>query len=340
MANLNKILMKTTTAVLFLFISNILFSQSGTCVSGNCENGKGKIILSKTSYYEGEFSNKQFSGKGTFEDENYLYTGQWKEGWYNGKGKLCSKNQGENAKTVQYYHVYEGEFVNGVKNGQGLLAYFISKDTNSVYKGNFKDNEFFGKGSFHVYPFCTYISDNWTDSKNFTTGKMISDDSKKVYEGAYVNLAFRENSTTSQGNNQSQAASKRRESMAVGIFVTHSVKAVGLAMGRYSEVFKADMIAHLANGYKRYFVDVTRYSKKYPVPVGVSIFYQLVNDKNQVVDQQVKIGSEECYFMLDLEGTYTIQVAYDFHDCYGDCNKVEYAKMQFTLNSQDFVYTN
>lgn len=306
------------------------------CVLGNCVNGKGKIILSETSYYEGGFVNKQYNGIGTFEDENYLYTGQWKDGFYNGKGKLSVKNQGDQAKTVKYYHVYEGEFINGVKNGYGSLAYFISKDTNNVYKGNFKDDQFFGKGSFHVLPVCTYNSDNWTDSRNFTSGTMISDQDKKVYYGAYKSLAFVENIDAAATQNQT----KTRESVPQGMFVTHSVNILGMALGQYSVVFKTDMIAKLANGYKRYFVDVTRYSKKYPVPVGASIFYQVINDKNQVVFQQIKIGAEECYFNLDLEGTYTIQVAYDFHDCYGDCNKVESARIQFTLNSQDFVYTN
>ena len=246
----------------------------------------------------------------------------------NGFGKMTYGN----------YGIYVGNFINGQKNGQGMEAYMIGKDTSNVYRGNFKENEFFGKGSFHVYPFCSYNSDNWTDSKNFTSGVMIRDEDKKVYPGAYVNLAFNEN--TNVTSNQSQNVVKARESIPQGMFVSHSVNNLNMALGQYSVVFKTDMIAKLANGYKRYFVDVTRYSKKFPVPVGVSIFYQLINDKNQVVDQQVKIGAEECYFNLDLEGTYTIQVAYDFHDCYGDCNKVESATMQFTLNSQDFVYTN
>ena len=185
--------MKITITLIFLLLTNLFFAQERNCVSGNCVNGKGKLQITSYSYYEGQFVNKQFNGKGTFEDDDYLYTGEWKDGGYNGKGKLSVKNHGVQAKTVPFYQVYEGEFIDGIKNGQGLLAGFISKDTNSVYKGNFKNNEFYGKGSFHVYPFCVYKSDNWIDSQNFASGTMTRDDSKLVYNGAYVKSSFNEN---------------------------------------------------------------------------------------------------------------------------------------------------
>jgi len=107
----------------------------------------------------------------------------------NGYGKVTYGN----------YGVYVGNFINGKKNGEGMYAYMIGKDTSNVYRGNFKDDEFFGKGSFHVIPFCVYSSDSWTDSQNFTTGKEVRDDTKQTYDGAYVKLNFeRSNTATTQ----------------------------------------------------------------------------------------------------------------------------------------------
>jgi len=129
----------------------------------------------------------------------------------NGYGKI----------TYGKWGIYVGNFTNGQKNGQGMYAYMIGKDTSNVYRGNFKDDEFFGKGSFHVYPFCVYTSDNWTDSQNFTSGKMIRDDTKKVTEGAYVRLFFEEKNITTASNNVSQTSIKTRESVPQGTFKTY-----------------------------------------------------------------------------------------------------------------------
>lgn len=327
--------MKNKLIITLLLISFTFFAQTGKCISGNCENGKGKLIISEKSYYEGEFVNKQFSGKGTFEDENYLYTGQWKDGSYNGKGKLSSKNQGEYVKINPYYHVYEGEFVNGAKNGQGLLAYFVTKDTSNVYRGNFKENEFFGKGDFHVIPNCVYSSDNWTDSQNFTSGKEVRDDTKEVFTGAYVNLNFRRDKTATT------EVTPLKEATREGMFISHSKKKFYLSEGQYSEVFKTDMIGKLANGYKKYSVciDVDKYAKKYHIPAGVSFFFQLINDKNQVVNQQVKTQYDGCCdFDVIPDGTYTIQIAYDYHTCLGDCEKINPLTLEIQLISYNYIY--
>lgn len=67
---------------------------------------------------------------------------------------------GFDRETYGSYEVYEGNFVNGQKNGESMFAYMIGTDTSNLYRGHFKDNEFFGKGSFHVIPFCVYSSEN------------------------------------------------------------------------------------------------------------------------------------------------------------------------------------
>lgn len=90
----------------------------------NNRHGKGKLYDDtrlKILEYEGEFKNDKFDGYGI----NYLsqYIGEWKNGEKNGKG--------------QDYHfdVYEGTFVNGVREGYGRL--FISE--NQIYEGMFNN---------------------------------------------------------------------------------------------------------------------------------------------------------------------------------------------------------
>ena len=113
-----------------LFLSLILiFTQNNlsfaNCLKGDCNNGFG-----------------------TWEDTDFKYIGQFKDGFFNGQGTVIF-NDGES---------YTGEFSNDVFNGYGTYI-FLNGDT---YVGDFLDGEFSGYG-FH----------------SFSNGE--------TYEGSYLN---------------------------------------------------------------------------------------------------------------------------------------------------------
>ena len=113
-----------------LFLSLILiFTQNNlsfaNCLKGDCNNGFG-----------------------TWEDTDFKYIGQFKDGFFNGQGTVIF-NDGES---------YTGEFSNDAFNGYGTYI-FLNGDT---YVGDFLDGEFSGYG-FH----------------SFSNGE--------TYEGSYLN---------------------------------------------------------------------------------------------------------------------------------------------------------
>ena len=99
----------------------------------NKKNGKGRLIFSDKSFYEGNFKNDEFEGFGIFRTKKYVYEGQFSGGKKNGKGKLTN--------LIKNYE-YEGEFKNDVKDGYGTEKYFDG----SIYKGQFKNDLKEGKG--------------------------------------------------------------------------------------------------------------------------------------------------------------------------------------------------
>lgn len=121
-----------------------------------------------------------------------------------------------------------------------------------------------------------------------------------------------------------------------GAPIKHAEEIVSFSEGRYSEIITYGMLAYYYSGFKRYFISPTLYSKKYPIPFGARFTYQLVDSKNNVVNQQTKSGTDlECYFDIPEDGDYTIQAAYDFNECAG-CADVSGIRVQFGLYSQDF----
>jgi hypothetical protein len=101
---------------------NSVFCQSKSnlstgCVKGDCNNGQGTLI--KRGYVDGEST---------------TYTGSFKNGKYNGKGKYV----------VSSGDYYVGDFGDGYKSGYGEYYWSDGK----VYKGQWKNDEFNGYGEF------------------------------------------------------------------------------------------------------------------------------------------------------------------------------------------------
>ena len=119
-----------------------------TIYMGVYQNGKfsceGMLVYENGDYYIGNFYNGNVCNKGTLVLTDYItYTGEWKDNKKNGYGiETCHEDES----------VYEGEFVNGEKEGKGVLKF---KD-GSYYSGNFKNSKFDGEGQF-----------NWPDGKKY-----------------------------------------------------------------------------------------------------------------------------------------------------------------------------
>ena len=73
--------------------------------------GKGKILFPDGGYYEGEFKDDNYHGKGTLLVKDYKYTGEFEEGKKKGKGKIEYFNPSKK--------IYEGSFIDDVQCGYG-----------------------------------------------------------------------------------------------------------------------------------------------------------------------------------------------------------------------------
>ena len=84
--------------------------------------------------YTGEFKNGVFDGQGEYISKgNYSYKGEWKKSHFNGKGKFVDEKEND---------IYEGEFVNDERHGYGVSV----TANQSKYEGQWKNNQSNGKG--------------------------------------------------------------------------------------------------------------------------------------------------------------------------------------------------
>jgi len=65
-----------------------------------------------------------------------VYDGRWKDAKFWGHGTFMSENGDK----------YEGDFVNGIKNGTGTLRLH----TGEIYEGKWKDGKRHGKGTSYA----------------------------------------------------------------------------------------------------------------------------------------------------------------------------------------------
>ena len=181
--------------------------------------GKGKINLKDGRTYEGTFVDGKLEGEGTYiNNKGDIYIGGFIGGKLNGKGKIIQKreninksnggNEQENInnkdnnddnnlvyegeikdfkreghgveKCPEY--VYEGNFHDDMKNGQGSIKYL---KLGRKYEGDFKNNEITGYGYLIYENKQTYKGD-LVDGKKEGKGKYIWPDGSE-YEGEYKN---------------------------------------------------------------------------------------------------------------------------------------------------------
>lgn len=136
--------------------------------ANNKRNGKGKLIFSDQSVYEGNFKDGDFEGEGTFKCRKYIYKGHFSGGKKNGKGYLKDliknieyngefKNDLQDGYGIEKYidgSIYEGYFKKGLKDGNGKMI--IKEENNRCYIGEFKEDKLWGKGRY-----------KWNDEKEY-----------------------------------------------------------------------------------------------------------------------------------------------------------------------------
>ena len=151
--------------------NNGKIEYEGEFINGK-RNGKGKEYYeSGVLKYEGEYLKGQRSGKGKeyynkgelkFEGE-YFYDDIWDgKGYDKNKKNVFTINKGNGF--IKEFNddgilIYEGEYINGMRNGKGKQ---YDKDGKIIYEGEFKDGKRHGKG------------------------KLFDEEGKIIYEGNFI----------------------------------------------------------------------------------------------------------------------------------------------------------
>ena len=99
---------------LFVLTTTAAAVAQGTCVRGNCLDGKGRMQYPDNAYYDGDFRKGKFQGTGLMKyPDGTLYVGQWSGGLQQGNGRLTSPDG----------ITYTGEFHRGKRHGSGEVTY-------------------------------------------------------------------------------------------------------------------------------------------------------------------------------------------------------------------------
>ena len=99
--------------------------------------------------------------------------GEYRDGKRNGKGKYTFAANG---------CIYEGEYVNNLKHGHGILTY----PDKSRYEGEFYEDKRSGQGTYIYSNHDIYIG-NWKNDKKHGKGKYIYSNNGNTIEGIWSN---------------------------------------------------------------------------------------------------------------------------------------------------------
>jgi hypothetical protein len=131
------------------------------------------VVLSKVESLE-----KDVNTWYKFEDGKGRYKGEWKNGLPNGKGTKHSYKDDS--------YIY-GYFVDGFSEGYGKQTFEKTwEKTQPYYEGEFKRNNYHGKGEYH-YGDGDYYKGDWKDSKYNGQGAAYSKRLDKTWIGEYEN---------------------------------------------------------------------------------------------------------------------------------------------------------
>lgn len=147
--------------------------------NGRLIKGKGILIYKDKSRYEGEFNqglngsvevlSPEGFGKMTYPkgSKKKSYEGQWKDGVFDGKGKVVWADG----------HTYKGDWQKGKYHGKGVYIW----PSGSRYEGEFKNDYFNGKG-VRIWPNGDRYEGEWLNDKRQGFAIFTSSNGKREYQ--------------------------------------------------------------------------------------------------------------------------------------------------------------
>lgn len=164
-------------------------------------HGNGKIIWASGSTYEGGWSNGKREGKGkmTFSNGD-VYEGEFKNDLYDGYGKLKTGYHPEGTQLgsyvpAYYNYIYTGDFKEGKFNGKGTLihnpdpiAYAFGADRPYEYVGELKNGVFDGYGTLMDEGRAVLFEGTWQNGEPVKSRAELDKEvePKKWYEQEYT----------------------------------------------------------------------------------------------------------------------------------------------------------
>ncbi|CEM02612.1 unnamed protein product [Vitrella brassicaformis CCMP3155] len=124
----------------------------------------------------------------SFDEQEMRYEGEWRNGKYHGKGKeygpgvVRTKEGGDEAKICV---VYDGDFVDGKREGRGTKYQAYNGGMVKLYEGEWKDNQWHGEGDEYQHGTLVYRG-GWANGKRHGQGEEFIND-KVTYRGEWVN---------------------------------------------------------------------------------------------------------------------------------------------------------
>lgn len=122
-------------------------------VSRGLRHGRGVLLYADGLLYEGHFWKGREHGHGVLMtgDRTIVYTGDWLEGSFNGRGTYyyASVNQDENER-------YEGDWKEGLRHGKGDYFY----RNGCIYRGDWREHKRHGRGLF-TWPDGSRYDGDW-----------------------------------------------------------------------------------------------------------------------------------------------------------------------------------
>jgi len=157
----------------------------GVFTVGEPYEGIGGWYWNKGDTISGTFVDGLLNGRGEEKGGDYLYVGEYRNGLYNGRGRIDYPDGS----------FYEGEFKNGSFDGLGKMSYADG----TVFDGTWEGGDFLGEGEKVINkPFAFAVGSElldgvytgiWKDGAPNGKGKFASDDGVE-YEGSWERGEF------------------------------------------------------------------------------------------------------------------------------------------------------
>ncbi|XP_065890643.1 radial spoke head 10 homolog B-like [Dysidea avara] len=146
----------------------------GAMGEGHVMHGTGYYQWTDKVSYEGEFNNCHITGDGSYVwPDGSSYIGQVMDGLRDGWG--CYKCAGSHV-------TYTGSWKNGKRNGKGKIVY--DEEGTSFYEGEWKDHVRFGQG-YRRYSSGNVYEGEWCDDKRHGHGTMYWYNTNEQYTGQW-----------------------------------------------------------------------------------------------------------------------------------------------------------